>query len=62
MNANEKNPATENEEPGRWLTWEEAHPGETPKRKNNLGVYCSRCKNRSDRNFAYCPNCGLKIK
>lgn len=43
---------------GRWLTWEEMFPGKTPKKKNNLGVFCSSCKNHADNMFDFCPNCG----
>lgn len=43
---------------GRWLTWEEMFPGETPKRKNNLGVFCDQCRNHADNMSDYCPNCG----
>lgn len=45
----------------RWLTWEEMFPGEMPKKKNNLGVFCSSCKNHADNMFDYCPNCGAKM-
>lgn len=46
---------------GRWLTWEEMFPGKTPKKKNNLGVFCSSCKNHADNMFDYCPNCGARM-
>lgn len=46
---------------GRWLTWEEMFPGKTPKKKNNLGVFCSSCKNHADNMFASCPNCGARM-
>lgn len=46
---------------GRWLTWEEMFPGKTPKKKNNLGVFCSSCKNHADNMFNYCPNCGARM-
>ena len=46
---------------GRWLTWEEMFPGETSKRKNNLGVFCDQCRNHADNMSDYCPNCGAKM-
>lgn len=46
---------------GRWLTWEEMFPGKTPKKKNNLGVFCSSCKNHADNMFDFCPNCGARM-
>lgn len=46
---------------GQWLTWEEMFPGKTPKKKNNLGVFCSSCKNHADNMFDYCPNCGARM-
>lgn len=46
---------------GRWLTWEEQFPGLEPRRKNNLGVYCSSCHTRSDCISPYCPICGAKM-
>lgn len=45
----------------RWLTWEEMFPSKTPKKKNNLGVFCSSCKNHADNMFASCPNCGARM-
>lgn len=41
-----------------WLTWEEMFPGETQKKKSNLGVFCSACKNHADNRSAFCPSCG----
>ena len=46
---------------GVWLTWEDMFPGETPKKKNNLGVFCSMCKGHADNMTNYCPNCGAKM-
>lgn len=46
---------------GRWLTWEEMFPGETSKRKNNLGIFCNQCRNHADNMSDYCPNCGAKM-
>ena len=46
---------------GRWLTWEEQFPGEIPKKKSRLGVFCSACHNYSDNMFDYCPNCGCRM-
>lgn len=46
---------------GRWLTWEEQFPGEMPKKKSRLGVFCSACHNHSDNMFDYCPNCGCRM-
>lgn len=46
---------------GRWLTWEEMFPGKTPKKKNNLGVFCSSCKNHADNMFDFCPHCGARM-
>lgn len=46
---------------GRWLTWEEMFPGQTPKKKNNLGVFCDQCKNHADNRADFCPNCGAKM-
>ena len=46
---------------GRWLTWEEKFPGQTPKKKNNLGVFCDQCKNHADNRTDFCPNCGAKM-
>lgn len=46
---------------GRWLTWEEQFPGLEPRRKNNLGVYCSSCHTHSDCISPYCPICGAKM-
>ena len=46
---------------GRWLTWEEMFPSKTPKKKNNLGVFCSSCKNHADNMFDFCPNCGARM-
>ena len=47
---------------GRWLTWEEQFPGEIPKKKSRLGVFCSACHNHADNMFDYCPNCGAKMR
>lgn len=41
-----------------WLTWEEMFPGETQKKKSNLGVFCSACKNHADNKSNFCPSCG----
>lgn len=46
---------------GRWLTWEEQFPGEMPKKKSRLGVFCSACHNHADNMFDYCPNCGCRM-
>lgn len=46
---------------GRWLTWEEMFPEKTPKRKNNLGVFCDQCRNHADNMSDYCPNCGARM-
>ena len=46
---------------GLWLTWEEQFPGETPKKKSRLGVFCSACHNHADNMFDFCPNCGAKM-
>ena len=46
---------------GRWLSWEEMFPDKTPKHKNNLGVFCSKCKLHNDNRNKYCPNCGAKM-
>lgn len=46
---------------GHWLTWEEQFPGSTPKKKNNLGVFCDKCHNHADNQTDYCPNCGAKM-
>lgn len=46
---------------GRWLTWEEQFPGSTPKKLNNLGVFCDKCHNHADNQTDYCPNCGAKM-
>ena len=43
---------------GKWLTWEEQFPGQTPRKKNNLGVFCSKCHNHADNMTNICPNCG----
>ena len=47
---------------GRWLTWEEQFPGEMPKKKSRLGVFCSACHNHADNMFDFCPNCGAKMR
>lgn len=46
---------------GKWLTWEEQFAGKTPRKKNNLGVFCDRCHNHADNMTNYCPNCGAKM-
>ena len=46
---------------GRWLTWEEQFPGEIPKKKSRLGVFCSACHNHADNMFDFCPNCSAKM-
>ena len=46
---------------GRWLTWEEQFPGEMPKKKSRLGVFCSACHNHADNMFDFCPNCGCRM-
>ena len=46
---------------GRWLTWEEQFPGEMPRKKSRLGVFCSACHNHADNMFDYCPNCGCRM-
>lgn len=45
----------------RWLTWEEMFPSKTPKKKNNLGVFCGSCKNHADNTSDYCPHCGARM-
>lgn len=47
--------------PGRWITWKDKFPGKVPKKKNNLGVFCSECKLHADNKSAFCPNCGAKM-
>lgn len=44
-----------------WLTWEEQFPGQEPRRKYNLGVYCSSCHAHSDSISPYCSICGAKM-
>lgn len=46
---------------GRWLSWEEQFPNKKPRRKNNLGVFCSKCANHADNCTDYCPNCGARM-
>lgn len=46
---------------GAWMTWEDMFPGETPKKKNNLGVFCGICKGHADSMSNYCPNCGARM-
>ena len=46
---------------GWWLTWEEQFPGEMPRKKRGLGVFCSACHNYSDNMFDYCQNCGCRM-
>ena len=43
---------------GKWLTWEEQFPGQTPRKKNNLGAFCGQCHNHADNMTDFCPNCG----
>ena len=45
---------------GRWLSWEEQFH-KTPKRKNNLGVFCDKCHKHNDNRTDYCPNCGARM-
>lgn len=45
---------------GRWLSWEDQF-NKTPKRKNNLGVFCDKCHKHNDNRTDYCPNCGAKM-
>lgn len=46
---------------GRWITWKDKFPGKVPKKKNNLGVFCSECKLHADNKSAFCPHCGAKM-
>lgn len=46
---------------GHWLTWEEKFPDKSPRKKNNLGTFCTICGNHADSQFDYCPNCGAKM-
>ena len=46
---------------GHWISWEQMFPDKTPRRKNNLGVFCSKCKLYNDNCTDYCPNCGAKM-
>lgn len=46
---------------GRWLAWEENFPGKIPKKKNNLGVFCSACRSHADNRSAFCPHCGARM-
>lgn len=46
---------------GHWLTWEDRFPGKIPKKKNNLGVFCSECGLHADNDSTYCPNCGARM-
>ena len=46
--------------PGRWLSWDELHGGNTPA-KNVLGVFCSECKRQSDSKTQFCQNCGSRM-
>lgn len=47
---------------GHWLTWEEMFPDQNPRRKNNLGVFCSACKKHADNMTDFCPNCGADMR
>lgn len=47
--------------PGRWLSWDEIHVGNTPA-KNVLGVFCSECVKQSDSKTHFCPNCGAVME
>ena len=46
--------------PGRWLSWDELHGGNTPA-KNVLGVFCSECIRQSDSKTHFCHNCGARM-
>lgn len=46
---------------GRWLSWEENFPGKIPKKKNNLGVFCSSCRLHADNRSSFCPQCGARM-
>lgn len=46
---------------GKWLAWEEKFPDRIPKKKNNLGVFCSVCGLHADNRSTYCPDCGAKM-
>lgn len=46
---------------GRWVTWEDRFPGKIPKKKNNLGVFCSACRLHADNKSAFCPQCGARM-
>ncbi|WP_298481627.1 zinc ribbon domain-containing protein [uncultured Ruminococcus sp.] len=46
---------------GWWLTWEDKYPGKIPKKKNNLGVFCSECRLHADNKSAFCPQCGARM-
>lgn len=61
---NRGNNATDEVEPvkrGWWLTWEDRFPGKIPKKKNNLGVFCSECRLHADNKSAFCPQCGARM-
>lgn len=47
---------------GHWLTWEEMFPDQNPRRKNNLGVFCSACKKHADNMTDFCPSCGADMR
>lgn len=44
-----------------WMPWEEMFLGQTPRKKNNLGVFCSGCKSHSDTPRNYCQHCGARM-
>ena len=46
---------------GHWMSWEEMFPEQTPRKKNNLGVFCSVCNSHNDTRRNYCPECGAKM-
>lgn len=46
---------------GKWMTWEDRFPGKIPKKKNNLGVFCSECGLHADNDSTFCPSCGARM-
>lgn len=47
--------------PGRWLSWDEPHGGNTPA-KNIFGVFCSERIRQSDSKTHFCPNGGAVME
>ena len=47
---------------GHWMSWEEMFPEQTPRKKNNLGVFCSECNSHNDTRRNYCPECGADMR